>query len=190
MNITLIVTDAGPLITLAVADALDALLLPGIRVVVPDIVYFEVTRQLGKPGAQAVVDWVAAKGARVDIAETEEFAEFRVLLAVDALRHKSSRNRGEPAVEVLVREFDAGAEAAILLFEDSGLKKANFLGRIPDNVLLKSTSSYLYGLERRKLVPDAQQKLERAVAVRGGAIVERRLMTTGADVLIAGDWRG
>jgi len=35
MNIALIVTDAGPLITLAVADALDTLTMLGVRVVIP-----------------------------------------------------------------------------------------------------------------------------------------------------------
>jgi len=34
-----------PLVTLAVAGALDALFLPGLRVVIPDMVRFEVTRQ-------------------------------------------------------------------------------------------------------------------------------------------------
>ncbi len=38
MNIALIVTDAGPLITLAVADALDTLLLLGARVIIPDMI--------------------------------------------------------------------------------------------------------------------------------------------------------
>jgi hypothetical protein len=41
MTITLIVTDAGPLITLAVADALDTLKLLGARIIIPDMVHFE-----------------------------------------------------------------------------------------------------------------------------------------------------
>lgn len=51
MNIALIVTDAGPLITLAVAGALDTLKLLAARVVIPDMVHFEVVRHAGKPGA-------------------------------------------------------------------------------------------------------------------------------------------
>ncbi len=47
----LIVTDSGPLITLAVAQSLDALLLPGLPVMVPDMVRFEVIRDMSTPGA-------------------------------------------------------------------------------------------------------------------------------------------
>ncbi|MTV37941.1 hypothetical protein [Duganella radicis] len=84
MSITLIVTDAGPLITLAVADALDTLTLLGARVVIPDMVHFEVTRHADKPGAQALVTWLAANRGRVEIGATEEFAEFSQKLIADA----------------------------------------------------------------------------------------------------------
>ena len=42
MKLSLIVTDSGPLITLAVAGALDVLFLPGLPVIVPDMVRHEV----------------------------------------------------------------------------------------------------------------------------------------------------
>jgi predicted nucleic acid-binding protein len=50
MKISLIVTDASPLITLAVADALDILLMPEVKVIIPDRVNFEVIRHINKPG--------------------------------------------------------------------------------------------------------------------------------------------
>ena len=43
----LLVTDASPLITLAAGDALECLTMPGLRVIIPDMVYFEVTQDLG-----------------------------------------------------------------------------------------------------------------------------------------------
>ena len=58
-------------------------------------------------------------------------------------------------------------DAAILLFEDSALGKMNFLRRLPDNVLLMSTSSYLRGLQRRGLLQDAETILQCAAARRG-----------------------
>jgi predicted nucleic acid-binding protein len=58
MNIALIVTDAGPLITLAVADALDTLKLLRARIVIPDMVRFEVTRRADKPGAREFIAWL------------------------------------------------------------------------------------------------------------------------------------
>ena len=54
MHLSLIVTDSGPLITLAVAQSLDSLLLPKLPIIVPDMVRFEVIRDISKPGAQEV----------------------------------------------------------------------------------------------------------------------------------------
>ena len=124
MKIALIVTDAGPLITLAVADALDTLKLLGARIIIPDMVRFEVTRHVNKPGAQACIDWLADNSAFVEIGLTEEFAEFSQLLALNpAVR---SRNRGEmAAAEVLSNELD-GIDAGLLLIEDSDIRKTNF----------------------------------------------------------------
>ena len=75
----LIVTDASPLITLAAADALDCLTIPAWRVVIPDMVYAKVTRDLARLGAAGVVAWVRAHRHRVTIAPTEVFAEFQAL---------------------------------------------------------------------------------------------------------------
>lgn len=95
MNIALIVTDAGPLITLAVADALDTLKLLGARIVIPDMVHFEVTQHIDKPGARVFMAWL-----------------------------------------------EEGIDTGLLLFEDSDVRKTNFLVRLPDNVLVLSTSTF------------------------------------------------
>ena len=186
MNIALIVTDAGPLITLAVADALDSLMLLGVRVVIPDMVRFEVTRHADKPGAQEFVAWLERNADVVEIGETEEYTEFIELLALNpALR---TRNRGEmAAAEVLANELVGGIDAGLLLFEDSDVRKANFLVRIPDNVLILSTSTFLHGLQRRKLIADAEEILDRATAIRGPtARAAGALASSGAeDVLNA-----
>ena len=58
MKITVIVADASPLITLAVADALDILLLPEVKVIIPDRVNFEVTRHINKQGARELQEWI------------------------------------------------------------------------------------------------------------------------------------
>lgn len=181
MNIALIVTDAGPLITLAVADALDTLKLLGARIVIPDMVRFEVTRHADKPGAQAFLFWLDNNSELVEIGITEEFAEFTEMLALNpALR---TRNRGEmAAAEVLANELAAGVDAGLLLFEDSDIRKANFLVRIPDNVLILSTSTFLHGLQRRNLIADAELILDRATAVRGPtARISNALASKGAE---------
>jgi predicted nucleic acid-binding protein len=186
MSITLIVTDAGPLITLAVADALDTLVLLGARVIIPDMVQFEVTRHANKPGAQAFMAWLAANGSVVEIGITEEFAEFSELLALNS--ELRTRNRGEiAAAEVLAKELDS-MDAGLLLFEDTDIRKANFLVRLPDNVLILSTSTFLHGLERRKLIADAEAILNRATAIRGPAAhVSYAFASKGAEAEL-GTW--
>ena len=54
----LIVTDTSPLITLASADALDALLRPSIPVSIPDAVYIEATRIRTAAGTSCIVEWM------------------------------------------------------------------------------------------------------------------------------------
>ena len=51
----LIVTDASPLITLAAARALDCLLMPGVPVLIPDMVHAAVTRDTARLGAEALI---------------------------------------------------------------------------------------------------------------------------------------
>lgn len=141
MNIALIVTDARPLITLAVADALDTLKLLGTRIVIPDMVHFEVTRYADKPGARTLLAWVERNRQLVELAATEEFAEFQALLAFNPTLR--TRNRGEmAAAEVLAAELEEGIDAGLLLFEDSDIRKANFLVRLPDSVLILSTPTF------------------------------------------------
>ena len=165
MKIALIVTDAGPLIALAVADALDTLKLLGARVIVPDMLWFEVTRHQDKPGASELIAWLAANRDAVEIAVTEEFAEYTQLLALNP--GARTRNRGEmAAAEVLAKEL-SGIDAGLLLFEDSDIQKANFLVRLPDKVLILSTSTFLHGLQRRLLIADAEAILDRGTAIRG-----------------------
>jgi len=85
-----------------------------------------------------------------------------------------SKNRGEQAAaEILQSEIDNKADAAILLFEDSDIKKANFLVRLPSNVLILSTSTFLEGLQQKKLIVSADEILQRAVKIRGEGILKR-----------------
>lgn len=75
-RIILIVTDAGPLITLALAGSLDVLTQKdGIRVFVPDLIRFEVLRHIDKPGAFEIDQWIRSNEPdKVCVASTEEFA--------------------------------------------------------------------------------------------------------------------
>ena len=140
--LALIVTGSGPLITLAAGAALDALLLPGLPVIIPDMVRFEVIRDLDEPGARKVADWIRANELRIRIASTEVFEEFEVLRGVNPLA--KTKDRGEQAAaEVLARELENADFGAILVFEDSMARKQNFLVPLPDGVTVTSTSEFL-----------------------------------------------
>jgi len=180
-EIALIVTDSGPLITLGVARALETLLLLKLPVIIPDMVRHEVIRDLTKPGAGEVAEWLrATEGRGVMVASTQVFEEFEILRKVNPAT--KTNNRGEQAAaEVLSREFERGNTGAILLFEDSGVRKANFLIRLPDEVVVISTSEFLYGLESQKLVKSARDILARAVDIRGNNVLTRHVRSSTDD---------
>lgn len=188
MDLSLIVTDAGPLVTLAVADALDTLLLPQLPVIIPDMVRFEVTRYADKPGAKALLDWIRRHtGAGVRVDSTETFEEFMLLSQVDPSAR--IRNRGEQAAaEILSHELAQGQTGALLLFEDSDIRKTSFLVRLPDQVLVLSTSAFLTGLQTAGLLPDAQAILSRAVSVLGTRMTENVAHQTGDGPDRREDW--
>lgn len=180
-RLSIIVTDAGPLITLAAAEALDALLLPRLPVIIPDMVRFEVIQDLGKPGAREVADWIRAHdGGGVRVASTEVFEEFELLRGLNPAT--KTRNRGElAAAEVLSAELAHQDYGGILIFEDSMIKKQNFLIRLPDEVIVTSTSEFLHGLERHHLLAGADDILARAVDVRGSEILRRHRSSASVD---------
>jgi predicted nucleic acid-binding protein len=173
MKISLIVTNASPLITLAVADALDTLLMREVKVIIPDMVNFEVIRHINKPGSRELLNWVSSHQFReVFVGSTETFNEFTILHEINP--SVKTKNRGEQAAaEILERELENGVDAAIFLFEDSDIKKANFLVRLPDNVLVMSTSVFLDGLQQRNLIDSTDEILQKAVTLRGDAILNR-----------------
>ena len=177
---SLIVTDAGPLITLAVAQALDTLLLAKLPVIVPDMVRFEVVRDSSKPGAQEVADWIRRhEGQGLRVASTEVFEEYQLLLAANPATR--TKDRGEQAAaEVLGRELRGTQSGAILLFEDSGVRKQNFLIRLPDEVVVVSTSEFLFGLQSAKLLTSAADVLARATTLRGNQVLERHVGGTAS----------
>lgn len=178
MNFSLIVTDSGPLITLAVAGSLDVLFLPGLPVVVPDMVRHEVIQDLSKPGAVLVAEWIRLNVPhRLTVMPTEVFEEFMLLKSVNPAT--KTRNRGEQAAaEILGKELERKDSGAILLFEDSAVRKTNFLTRLPDCVVVASTSEFLFGLESRGLIQNAQFILDQAVNIRGNEILLRYLAGT------------
>jgi hypothetical protein len=57
VEVRIIVSDAPPLITLAIAKSLDYLLYPKLPVIIPDAVFYEATGAAGNLGAGEILDW-------------------------------------------------------------------------------------------------------------------------------------
>ncbi|MGH7059109.1 MAG: hypothetical protein ACREFH_01880 [Stellaceae bacterium] len=93
LRLGLIITDASPLITLGAAGALSCLLMPGVLVLIPDMVYSEVPRDMARLGAGAIVEWLRANLGKAQIVATEVYAEFEALRAINP--QTRSRDRGE-----------------------------------------------------------------------------------------------
>ena len=158
----LIVTDASPLITLAAGDALECLTMPGVAVTIPDMVYAEVTEDLARLGADAVVQWARRHHGQVEIAPTNVFAEFQALRATNP--HTRSKGRGEQAaLEVLNAAMAEDDDLeAVLVFEDADVRKRRFIRALPERVMALSTGDLLRELEAAGRIQSADHILDLA----------------------------
>ncbi len=173
MQLGLIVTDASPLITLAAGEALDCLTAPGLPVVIPDMVYYEVTRDLARTGAEDIVAWARRRPGQVMIAPTSVFAEFQVLsLANPAAR---SKGRGElSALEILnAAVADEPELQAVLIFEDNDLQKRSFVRLLPERVIALSTGDLLRELEQAGRIQSSDRILDLAAGKERNIAAQR-----------------
>jgi fructose-specific phosphotransferase system component IIB len=164
----LIVSDTAPLLTLALADALEVLLRPGLPVRIPDAVYVEATRVHGAPGAEQIVEWINAHLDSVRIVPTD--------VGIDQQRRieegRSLRGLGEQAaIEALDGFLRSDPEAdALLLFEDTDIERRRAI--VDERVSPISTGDFLRELEAARLIQSADFVLDRASAQ--GRNVERQ----------------
>lgn len=158
----LIVTDASPLITLAAGEALECLTMPGVSVIIPDMVYAEVTEDLARLGADDIVRWARRHHGQVEIAPTTVFAEYQALRATNP--RTRSRGRGEQAaLEVLNAAIaDNDDLEAVLLFEDADLRRRRFVRALPERVMALSTGDLLREPEAAGRIQSADHVLDMA----------------------------
>ncbi|MBV8361560.1 MAG: hypothetical protein JO189_27045 [Deltaproteobacteria bacterium] len=174
----LIVTDASPLITLGAARALSCLLMPRVQVLIPDMVYAEVTRDMAKLGAEEIVEWLQANRGPVQIAPTTIYAEFEALLTINP--QTRSEDRGErAALEVLGYETARDPELqAMLLFEDTDIRSRQFVRLLPERATAISTGDFLHELEAAGRIQSADHILDEA-ASRGRNVEKQRQPIAG-----------
>jgi len=151
--------DAGPLITLAYADALDLLFKPGWPIVLVDMVRHEVTRNQ-TPSSEKLARWV--EGNKVAIRTTRTFAHYQQTLAAGAATVRKS-NLGELAIQETMNDFalDQPQKTGIFLFEDHKIARAGFF--VPDNCRKISTRAFLIFLEQNGWLASATQIERQAI---------------------------
>lgn len=147
--------DAGPLITLACADALDVLRKPGWSVMLVDMVLHEVTRN-ATPTSARLSAWV--EGACLPIVSTSMFAHFRTASVTPG-----KNNLGELAIQEAMNQFalQAPPRVGVFLFEDHRIARSSFL--VPANCRKVSTRAYLLFLEQQGWIASAAEIERRAL---------------------------
>ncbi|MFM7361811.1 MAG: hypothetical protein ACKO6F_02955 [Cyanobium sp.] len=147
----LVVADAGPWITLAYADALELLLVPGWPLVMVDMVLEELTRS-DTLTSDRIATWVRGHGIAVLSTEVCRTAAGR-----------RQRHLGEMAIQETMQTLalTAPARRAVFLFEDHKIARASFL--LPPGCSRVTTRAWLLFLERRGWIESASAIERRAL---------------------------
>lgn len=151
--------DAGPLITLAYADALDLLFKPRWPIVLVDMVLHELTRHQ-TPTSETLSHWIKAN--KVPVRTTRTFQHYQQMLTAQANTVRKS-NLGELAIQETMNDFalDQPQKTGVFLFEDHKIARASFL--LPDNCRKISTRAYLLFLEQKGWLASAAEIERRAI---------------------------
>jgi hypothetical protein len=151
--------DAGPLITLAYADALDLLFKPGWAVQIVDMVLHEVTRHT-TPTNKRLAQW--ARRHRLPVLTTRTFEHHRAQASGSAAPARKS-NLGELAVQEVMNGFALSTPPTrgVFLFEDHKIARVSFL--LPESCQKVSTRAFLLFLEQAGLIASAAEVQARAL---------------------------
>lgn len=152
--------DAGPLITLAYADALDVLFKPRWSVKLVDMVLHEVTRNQ-TPTSDKLRKW--AKSKKLPVVSTKTFQHYQQTL--EGTVHRKS-NLGELAIQEAMNDFalEQPPKTGVFLFEDHKIARASFL--VPNNCRKISTRAFLIYLEQKGWLESAAEVERRALLAR------------------------
>lgn len=153
--------DAGPLITLAYADALDLLFKPGWSVALVDMVLHEVTRN-ATPTSQMLAAWV--RDHHIPVVATRMFQHYIQTQAT--AKRASKSNLGELAIQEAMNGFALAEppQMGVFLFEDHRIARASFA--LPHNCRKVTTRAFLLFLEQKGWLLSAAE-VERAALQAG-----------------------
>lgn len=170
--IRIFVPDTGPLISLALGDALDLLLLAAdeVRIVLTDIVEFEATQGSDRfQDAKTIGAFIAKHSDRIEVVPTT----IGRLALSDLVRRREAgeaaslpKDVGELSITnfvISLRTVNPG-EPMLVLIEDDWFSANAY--SLPGNVHVVSTSAWLDGLELRGSIPSAAAIRARIQAAR------------------------
>lgn len=148
--------DAGPLITLAYADALDLLLKPEWPVALVDMVLHEVTRS-ETPTSARIAEWT--RTTSIPVLETTIYHRYKQAGTASPVR---KANLGQLAIQEAMSDFGLTPDrTGVFLFEDHKIARASFL--LPDSCRKVSTRAFLAFLEQQGLIDSAFEVERRAI---------------------------
>ena len=155
----LLLPDAGPLITLSYANALDVLFKPSWPVQIVDMVLHEVTRNK-TPTSQVIAAWV--KAHKLHIVPTKTHQHYRRTQATSTITPRKS-NLGELAIQEAMNDFALldPPPTGVFLFEDHKIARTSFL--LPDNCRKVSTRAFLLFLEQKGWLESAAEVERKAI---------------------------
>ncbi len=153
-KVVLVLPDSGPLISLGIANHLGLLLRLGLPLFLVDEVFRECTRDLSKPGALAIKDFVSQNPENVQIVQT-----FVGEMAERVRKEGGSPGRGlnESSIADFFANMDRfidSEDSVLIIFEDSDIHRINVVLR--GNVHLLSTWGLLKGLESAGIISSSE----------------------------------
>lgn len=156
---SILVTDTGPLKTLAYAGQLDLLLKTGLTVFITDMVIEELRAGAQYPANQAALNFISHHLA----VGNGNVQELTTGVPQNVALLKSLRiDPGEHSLKIALEDYckTHPNDYALLLFEDNGIAKKTFV--LPDNVALLTTRPFLQEMERRHVIQSATSVLKAA----------------------------
>lgn len=166
--VTLIIADAGPLISLACADKMELLQSFNRPVLIPDVVRAECLRKRGAPGEAKLSEWFQISGSnQFKIVTTPVMPIFDQALKAEesGADARATNGFGDMTIAWLLKNLyrvKSKDEVALVLTQDSGFGDGPVLGDRSAHVL--STRSWLNTLERLGLIPSAAEIIDKIAA--------------------------
>ena len=170
--VRIVLPDAGPLISLALGNALDLLLLAAddVRLVVTDVVEFEATHRSDQYADAVIIrNFLREHAQRVEVLPTTigtlALADLR-RRALAGEQVRLSKDLGELSITnfvISLRTINPG-DPMLVIIEDDWFSANSF--SVPGNVHLLSTSAWLDGLEALGQIPSAAAVRAQILAAR------------------------